>query len=155
MNFSDQEKSKQCISCLTRKMCQIPFKEKGTRATILLELIHSDICEPMETTAFGGYRYFLTLIDDYSRKIFVYFLKNKSEVASIFEIFKAMVEEETGQVIKCLCSDNESEHCNTFFEEFIKKNGIKHQKTALHAPAEWNCRTSELLYHRKSKIFIM
>ncbi|KMQ81820.1 retrovirus-related pol polyprotein from transposon tnt 1-94 [Lasius niger] len=118
-------------------MCRAPFKEKGTRATTLLELIHSGLCGPMETIAFGGYRYFLTLIDDYSRKVFVYFLKNKSEVPDIFEVFKAMVEKENGQTIKCLCSDNGGEYSSTRYEEFLKKNGIKHQKTVPYTPQQY------------------
>lgn len=135
VNFLDQEKSEQYVSCLTGKMCRAPFKEKR-RVTTLLELIHSDLCGPMETIAFGGYRYFLTLIDDYSRKVFVYFLKNKSQVPDIFEVFKAMVENKNGQTIKCLRLDNGVEYSSTRFEEFLKKNGIKHQKTVPCTPQQ-------------------
>jgi hypothetical protein len=54
----------------------------------------------MRTQSLGGAKYFVTFIDDFSRKIWVYFLKNKSDVFAIFKQFKAMVENESGQHIK-------------------------------------------------------
>ena len=50
-----------------------------------LEIVHSDICGPMQTSSIGGCNYFLTFIDDYSRKTWVYFLKNKSDAFSCFQ----------------------------------------------------------------------
>lgn len=74
-----------CITCLEGKQTRIPFPTEGTRAQNKLELIHSDICGPMEVQSFGGARYFVTFIDDFTRKVFVFILKNKSDV---FEKFK-------------------------------------------------------------------
>ena len=61
------------------------FKAKGYRAEDVLELIHSDLCGPMSTQARGGYEYFVTFIDDYSRYGYVYLLRRKSEC---FDKFK-------------------------------------------------------------------
>ncbi len=47
------------------------------RATKPLEIVHSDVCDPMRTTSLGGARYFVTYIDDFSRKVWVYSLKSK------------------------------------------------------------------------------
>ena len=49
-------------------------KTKGT-----LELIDSDVFGPMSSISLSGYEYYVTFIDDYSRKAWIYFLKNKSE----------------------------------------------------------------------------
>jgi GAG-pre-integrase domain len=65
--------------CLFGKIIKKPFKKKGTWAKDLLELIHSDVCGPMRTSARDGFRYFITFIDDYSRYGYVYLMKNKSE----------------------------------------------------------------------------
>ena len=54
-------------SCLLGKMTKTPFARSCERASELLELIHSDICGPMSTTARGGYEYFITFTDDLSR----------------------------------------------------------------------------------------
>ena len=48
-----------------------------------------------DTMTIGGCYYFVTFIDDYSRKVWVYFMKAKSEVFGYFQEFKAMVEKET------------------------------------------------------------
>lgn len=69
-----------CITCLEGKQTRKPFPTEGSRATSLLELIHSDVCGPMKNTSTGGARYFVTFIDDFSRRVHVYFIKNKSEV---------------------------------------------------------------------------
>lgn len=58
-----------CISCLQGKQSRIPFPTEGSRAREKLELIHSDVCGPMEVPSLGGARYFVTFIDDYTRKI--------------------------------------------------------------------------------------
>lgn len=63
----------------------------------------------MENKSIGGAKYVLTFIDDHSRKIFVYFLKEKLEVYDRFIEFQAMVEKETGNKIEALRSDNGTE----------------------------------------------
>lgn len=66
----------------------------------------------METTSIEGSHYFLIFIDDYSRKVFVYFLKEKSEVSDTFEEFKTFTERQTGYRIKTLKTDNGLEYMN-------------------------------------------
>jgi hypothetical protein len=62
------------------------------RAWAPLEIVHIDLCGPIQTTSLGGRIYFLTFIDDCSRKTWVYFLKHKSETFDKFKEFKALVE---------------------------------------------------------------
>ncbi|XP_066596493.1 uncharacterized protein [Prorops nasuta] len=90
----------------------IKNKENETNANIpkILELIHSDLCGPMENITFGGSRYTLTFIDDYTKKVFVYLLKEKGQVIMKFAEFKAMVENDTGRKIKNLRTDNKREY---------------------------------------------
>ena len=68
-----------CETCLLDKMTKLPFKGKGQRATETLELIQSDVWGPMSVTARGGFSYFITFIDDYSRYGCVYLMRYKSE----------------------------------------------------------------------------
>ena len=56
-----------CDSCLLGKMTKAPFKKKGERANDLLGLVHSDVCGPLSINARGGYSYFVTFTDDFSR----------------------------------------------------------------------------------------
>lgn len=59
-----------------------------------LELVHSDVWGPTTVSSIGGKKYFVTFIDDHSKKAWVYFLKYKSEVFETFKMWKAMVENE-------------------------------------------------------------
>ena len=60
LTSSDFESFETCESCLLGKMTKSPFAKSCERAFELLELIHSDVCGPMSTTARGGYQYFVT-----------------------------------------------------------------------------------------------
>ena len=101
----DYESHDICESCLKGKMSKSPFNKKGERAIETLELIQSDVCGPMSIQARGGYLYFVTLIDDYSRFGYVYLMKYKSETFEEFKEFRAEVEKQLGKSIKTLRSD--------------------------------------------------
>lgn len=100
-----------CIPCIMGKQHRLPFKGPGKRAKKLLELVHTDLCGPTDIST-NNSRYFFTLIDDFSRKTFVYFLENKSEVLNVFKEWKTYVENQTGEKLKCLRSDNGTEYVN-------------------------------------------
>ncbi|KAL4312808.1 hypothetical protein GQ457_01G025070 [Hibiscus cannabinus] len=75
-------------SCLLGKMTKAPFSGKGERASDLLGLIHSDVCGPMNTHSRGGYQYFITFTDDFSRYGYIYLMRHKSEALEMFKEFK-------------------------------------------------------------------
>ena len=54
----------------------------------------------------GGNMYFVSFIEDYSRKVWVYFMRHKSKMFAKFKLWKAEVENQTRRKIKCLRSDN-------------------------------------------------
>lgn len=135
INFVQSELSA-CVPCLEGKQTRSSFNSVGTRATDILKLVHTDICGPMETASIGGARYFLLFIDDFSRKTFVYFLKQKSEVSTVFAQFKTMVEKQTGCHIKILRSDNETEYCGSEFQNILRANGIVHQTSNFYTPEQ-------------------
>lgn len=96
-----------------------------------------DVCGPMPTISIGGSRYFLTIIDDYSRKNFVFTLKYKKNVFNTFKEFKIRVEKETNLKIMNVRSDNGLEFCNNEFNVFIKQQGIKAERSNIYT-AEQN-----------------
>ena len=77
----------------------------------------------------GGYLYYLTFTDDYSRKTWIYFLKKKDEVFSLFRHFKALIENQTENKIKILRIDNGTEYESNEFHGFCKEAGIKRETT--------------------------
>uniref|UniRef100_A0A2N9HLM6 Integrase catalytic domain-containing protein n=1 Tax=Fagus sylvatica TaxID=28930 RepID=A0A2N9HLM6_FAGSY len=70
------------------------------------DLVYSDVCGPIEVESLGGNRYFVTFIDDASRKVWVYVLKTKDQVFQLFKKFHAIVEREKGKSLKCLRTNN-------------------------------------------------
>src|SRR3990170_3841900 len=98
----DYESLDACEPCLMGKMTKTPFSGTMERATKLLEIIHTDVCGPMSVEACGGYRYFLTFIDDLSRYGYTYLMKHKSETFEKFKEFQSEVENHRNKKIKFL-----------------------------------------------------
>lgn len=69
-----------CIPCLEGKQSRKSFKPSESATTDVLQLVHADVCGPMEMLSLGGAKYFVCFEDDFSKKIFVYPIKTKSEV---------------------------------------------------------------------------
>ena len=88
----DCESLDMCESCLTGKMTKVPFTKKGERSKELLGLIHTDVCGPFSISARGGFRYFITFTDDFSRYGYVYLMTHKSDALERFKEFKNEVE---------------------------------------------------------------
>jgi len=98
----DFESYETCEACLLGKMTKTPFTGFPERAADLLELIHTDVCGPMSTTARGGFQYFITFTDDFSRYGYVYLMKHKSKTFEKFKEFQSEVENQRGKKIKAL-----------------------------------------------------
>jgi len=109
---------------------------KLRRATELLQLVNTDIAGPFEVVSLKGNRYFITFIDDYSRKIWVYFLKERAEDLEKFKEFKEMMEKQSGYHIKVFRSDRGGEYTSKAFNNFNKQCGIIHQVTAAYTPQQ-------------------
>ncbi|KAJ0456158.1 putative RNA-directed DNA polymerase [Helianthus annuus] len=126
-----------CEGCVSGKQARKAFSKKIIwQATKPLELVHSDICGPMRTESIGGCKYFITFIDDYSRKAWVFFLKFKSEALNFFKTFKAQNERQSGHLIKILRTDRGGEYCSKIFQDYLKMNGIRHQLTNSFTPQQ-------------------
>jgi transposase InsO family protein len=126
-----------CAGCTSGKHHREKFnKEQTWRASYPLELIHTDLCGPMQNESVGGNRYFITFIDDYSRMCWVYFLRNKSDTLSVFKKFKALVELQSGYKLKKLRSDRGGEYTSNEFQEFCVKQGMERQLTIAYSPQQ-------------------
>jgi hypothetical protein len=108
-----------CSDCVLRKHHRESFDKRASwHASAPLQLVHSDLYCPLPAVSFSGFKYFLTFIDDYSIRTWVYFLKLKSEVFDMFLAYKALVEKQSGQHILKLRSDNGGEYVNNKFITF-------------------------------------
>ena len=125
----DFESYETCEACLLGKMTKTPFTGFPERAVDLLELIHTDVCGPMSTTARGGFQYFITFTDDFSRYGYVYLMRHKSETFEKFKEFQSEVENQRGKKIKALRSDRGGEYLSHKFSNHLKSCGIVPQLT--------------------------
>lgn len=124
-----------CISCGIGKSTKSPCKRlSGRQSNGLLELIHSDLCGPIQGESIGGAKYFMTLIDDFSRKAEVHFLKKKEDVFQVIKKYIAKAEREKDTKIKRFRSDNGLEYCNRQMKELFDELGIKHERTCTETP---------------------
>jgi hypothetical protein len=85
LNSFDFESFNTCESCLLEKMTKAPFTGQSDRASDLLGLVHTNVCGPMSSIVRGGFQYFITFTDDFSRYRYIYLMRHKSES---FEKFK-------------------------------------------------------------------
>jgi len=124
-----------CEPCVKGKQtCAEIRKETDTQADLILGRIFSDVCILFSTPSHQGFIYFVTWIDDKSRKVFVNAMKEKSEVAQHLCAFIARVELETGHKLKVLCSDGGGEYTARGLQSFLKDKGIKHELTTADTP---------------------
>ena len=84
-----------------------------------------DLCGKMETEALSGSYYFMSLINDYSRRIWIYFLKTKDQAFGKFKEWHAMVENESRQKLKMVRSNRGGEFTSSEFDSYCKSHGIK------------------------------
>ena len=89
-----------------------------------------DICGPISPPTLGGNRYFLLIIDDFSRLIWVAMIQHKSDALEAFKKFKALAETEKGGKLKAVRTDRGGEFTSTEFSNFCISNGIKRDLTA-------------------------
>ncbi|KAG3120253.1 hypothetical protein PI125_g1338 [Phytophthora idaei] len=126
-----------CGGCMKGTQTVTAFPSRSTTKTKrVLELVHTDVVRPMRTPSKGGAKYVLTFVDDYSRYVVAYFMKNKSEVASKLKEFKAFYENQWGERMKCLRSDNGTEFLKKKVADIWQRNGIVHQRTVPYSPQQ-------------------
>ena len=101
----DFESLDTCEPCLMGEMTKTPFSRTMERANDLLEIIHTDVCGPMNIDARGGYCYFLTFTDDLSRYGYIYLTKQKSETFEKFKQLQSEVKNHHNKKIMFLRSD--------------------------------------------------
>lgn len=124
-----------CEACISGKMSKLPFG-KRTRSNKLLEIIHTDVCGPINPESFEGHKYFLTFIDDYSGFTVTYLIKQKSEVFSKFKEYFFMTKARFNQQIVKLRCDNGGEYVLKEFKDFCVEQGITIDYTVPYTPQQ-------------------
>ncbi|GFT73384.1 retrovirus-related Pol polyprotein from transposon TNT 1-94 [Trichonephila clavipes] len=123
---------------ITKRKVQSPrefhSKDGAVRSKRPLELLHMDLCGPMPTESQGGNKYFLSIIDDYSRKVTVFPIRNKSDVFHTFIRFQKRAERFLSKKVIAVRTDGGLEFCNKDMDNFLTELGIKHEVTNSYTP---------------------
>ena len=121
-----------CKGCTMGKYAKATFHEKESRASGILERVHSDmcgphsdVCGPFSIASTTKHKYYVIFVDDFSRTCWIYFMQKKDQTFSKFIEFKALVEKDTSKHVKALRSDNGGEYISNEFKNFYKKEGIQ------------------------------
>ena len=113
-----------CDSCLAGKQRRLPFpKAAKYHAKDALELVHGDLYGPITPATNGGRRYFLLLMDDCSRYMWLQLLTSKDEAAAAIKKFKMRVEAESGKKLHVLRTDRCGEFTSVEFTAYCVLRG--------------------------------
>lgn len=126
-----------CELCQLGKMHRKSFTSNSQlRTTKPGEVIHTDLCGKMPQSSIGGSNYFAIFKDECTSYRLIYFLKNKSDVASIFPEIDSLIERQTGNRIRVLRSDNGTEYVNEKLQNYLKTKGIIHETSSPYTPEQ-------------------
>ncbi|GJX06791.1 putative RNA-directed DNA polymerase [Tanacetum coccineum] len=117
------------------KQTREPFPLSDHVSTELGELIHLDLWGPYKVTSREGF-FFLTIVDDFSRAVWVFLLKSKTEVFHNIMVFYNLIKTQFKKNIKVFRSDNGTEFVNQQFYRFCESNDIIHQTSCSYTPQQ-------------------
>lgn len=126
-----------CEDCIYIGARKVGFNlaQYGTREK--LEYVHSDLWgAPSVPFSLGRFQYFISFIDDYTRKVWVYFLKTKDEAFEKFVDWINLVENQSEKKVKTLRTDNGLEVFNRQFDEYCGAKGIQRHRTCAYTPQQ-------------------
>jgi len=111
-----------CESCQLGKHVRSFFPSSTrSQARSPFDVVHSDVWGPSRVTS-----YFVTFIDEFSRCAWIFLLKDRSELLSVFQNFFKEIQNQFGCSIRILCSDNAKDYFSTSFNSFMSENEVIH-----------------------------
>ena len=153
--MAKDKSSNPCDHCLFGKQPRVSFQKNSTRKLEKLESVYYDVCGPMEVDSLGGNKYFVTFIDDASRKTWEYLLHTKSQVFQYFQKFHAMVERKMGNPLKLLRTDNGGEYISREFKKMLLQAWNQTQENgSWYTIAQRCCREDESDHCGKSLVHV-
>lgn len=123
-----------CETCIMAKQVRLPFNNERTKAKRPLEIIHTDICGPLEPVTWNNKWYFVTMIDDFTNFTMVSLITNKSEATEELKNYILMVEAKWNLKVSKIRCDNGGEYVNKNLKSWCEMKGIILNYTIPHSP---------------------
>ncbi|GJW52763.1 putative RNA-directed DNA polymerase [Tanacetum coccineum] len=136
LNLSKNTCVSTCETCHRAKQTREPFPLSDHKSMNPGELVHLDLWGPYKVSSREGFRYFLTIVDDYSRAVWTYLLKTKDEVFDCIVNFIKLIHNQFNVKIKTFRSDNGTEFVNKKMFSLLADLGIIHQTSCPHTPQQ-------------------
>jgi hypothetical protein len=128
-----------CTGCLVGKQRRAQFPRKSEyRVEDVLELVHGDICGPTSLSTPSGNRYFILLVDDASRFMWIKVLAIKDAAFATIKKYQAAAEAETGRKLRVFRSDRGGEFNSGEFAKHCAEHGVRRQLTTPYTPQQNN-----------------
>jgi len=117
----------QCETCTLAKSHRVTYPAHLNKKDTPFSLIHSDVWGPSPIHTISGFKWFVFFVNDCTRMTWLYLLKHKDEVFSVFKSFHVMVNTQFSAKIQVLRSDNGSEYVNHQFRDYFNLHDILHE----------------------------
>jgi len=127
---------KVCGICALGRQHKESETKSRERATELLQVIHTDVCGPMQTATLNGEKYFIAFTDEMSGRVSIRLLHSKAGGLAAFQDNRARAEKTSGKQIKSLRSDGGGEYLSKSFQQYLQESGIQHTVTPRYSPAQ-------------------
>lgn len=127
-----------CTGCAYGKnhRCSFPFSDERHKAILPGDLVHSDICGPMNQPTVNGARYFILFKDDATGFRVVNCMVKKSEALRHFKQFTDQLRRETSSHVSRLRTDRGAEYTSAAFRDFLHREGIAQELTTPYTPEQ-------------------
>lgn len=123
-------------SCSKAKHTRSPFLLSDIKTKGCFELLHCDVWGKYRFPSFSGANYFLTVVDDFSRTVWVFLIKHKSDASTCLVNFCKMIENQFSKTVKRIRCDNSGEFTSNLMIDFYAKQGILLETTCPHTPQQ-------------------
>lgn len=123
-----------CTTCDFTKLTRNPSRESPDRESVCLQLVYTDIWGPYHVRSLGGNQYFISFIDDYSRKSWIECLRSRDQIFQVIKQWQAVVELDSGAKVVWFRCDNAKEYIKS--EKLIKAEGIQMGYTSKYTPKQ-------------------
>jgi transposase InsO family protein len=137
-----------CDVYMLTKQRRLPFPQQSSfQAKERLELVHGDLCGPLTPATPGGRHYFLLLIDDLSRYMWVMILGSKRDVANAIRRVQVAAEAECDRKLCVLHTDNGDEFTAAEFASYCEDEGVQ-----CHYSAPYNPQQNDVVERRNQTV---
>lgn len=134
--FSFKNDVEPCQVCPMARQQRISFPISSIKTNYPFQMLHIDIWGPYHECTYNDFKYFLTIVDDFTRTTWTHLMSHKSNSLTILKAFVTFAKTQFEKPAKVIRSDNDMEFCSHEANQFYSQKGILHQSTCVETPQQ-------------------